>query len=262
MTKPVAIKQLSFAYEPNSGNPVLQEIGLTIEQNSFVSIIGPNGSGKSTLLKHIAKLIPAKANRIVINGRDINQYSIKSLARVNALVPQQNHFEYNFTAFEVVMMGRHPHIDSLRGESKTDIAIVEEAMRQTDTYRFKDRPINALSGGERQRVILARAIVQDAQIMLLDEPISFLDIHHQIDIVKRIREHAKVSNKTVIAVLHDLNFALKFSDRIVLLHEGMIISQGMAEQVLTTDNIKKAYGIDVELIYRDDRLDYILPIIE
>lgn len=262
MTAALAIKQLGFSYEPNGSNPVLQGIDLTIAPNSFVSIIGPNGSGKSTLLKHIAKLIPAKANCITINGRDINQYSIKQLAKVNALVPQQNHFEYNFTAFEVVMMGRHPHVDSLRGESKKDIAIVEEAMRQTDTHRFKDRPINALSGGERQRVILARAIVQDAQIMLLDEPISFLDIHHQIDIVKRIRDHAKASHKTVIAVLHDLNFALKFSDQIILLHEGMIISQGKAEDVLTANNIKKAYGIDVELIYRKASLDYIMPIIE
>lgn len=256
MIKPVLIKSLSFAYETDR---ILDHVDLSVEKGEFVSIIGPNGSGKTTLLKHITRLLPSKET-IWVDEKPLQTYLQKDLAKIMALVPQANHFEYGFSAFDVVMMGRHPHIEGFYGEGHKDVRIVEEAMQLTDTAKFKARNINSLSGGERQRVIVARAIAQDASIMLLDEPITYLDIHHQIDIVRLIKNHSKTQGKTVIAVLHDLNFALKFSDKVVLLHEGAVISVGSPHQVLTKENLKKAYGIDVDLIYHEGQLTHIMPI--
>lgn len=255
--KPIKIDALSFSYDKET---VLNNISLGINQNDFVSIIGPNGSGKTTLLKHIARLIQPDRKKVWINNRDIRDYNQLELAKVMALVPQESHFEYGFSTFDVVMMGRHPHVKGFKGETLQDVKIVEHAMKQTDTFQFKDRQINSLSGGERQRVILARAIAQDASILLLDEPITYLDIHHQIDIISLIQSHCKEHNKTVVAVLHDLNFALKFSDSIILVHDGHILCVGKPEEVLTEENLKVAYGIDVELIRKKGVLSYIIPL--
>lgn len=254
---PIKIDKLTFAYDKET---VLNQIELKIAKGDFVSIIGPNGSGKTTLLKHIAKLIPTRRNTVWVNEMDIHDYKAMELAKTMSLVPQVNHFEYGFSAFDVVMMGRHPHVSGIKGETKADIGVVKRAMEQTDTYQFRDRAINTLSGGERQRVVLARAIAQDAQILLLDEPITYLDIHHQIDVVSLIHRHAREANKTVIAVMHDLNFALKFSDFIVLLKQGTVLSTGTPEEVLTPENLKAAYGIEVELIKKENKLVHIMPI--
>lgn len=254
---PVKINDLTFAYDKEM---VLNHIDLKISKGDFVSIIGPNGSGKTTLLKHIAKLIPTAKNSIWVNDVDIHDFKALDLAKTLSLVPQVNHFEYGFSAFDVVMMGRHPHVSNFKGESKKDLDVVLKAMKETDTLQFKDRAINTLSGGERQRVVLARAIAQDAQILLLDEPITYLDIHHQIDVVSLIHRHGREENKTVIAVMHDLNFALRFSDYIILLENGAVISTGSPEEVLTAHNLKVAYGIEVELIKKENKLVHIIPI--
>ncbi len=257
MNTTIKINALTFAYDKKD---ILKDVAFTVEKGQFVSIIGPNGSGKTTLLKHISKLITPPLKNVYVNGQDVAQQTPKALAKQLSLLPQQSNLEYGFSCFDSVMMGRHPHIDNFRGETKKDIDLVKNVMEQTNTYQFKDRPITELSGGERQRVVLARTIVQDADIMLLDEPITFLDIHHQIDIVKRIKAYSTKNNKTVIAVLHDLNFALKFSDIIVLLHEGSVISMGSPKEVLTKENLKKAYGIDVEIIEKNNTISYIMPI--
>ncbi len=259
MKTTVKVDQLSFAYDQAV---ILKNIQLAVKKSEFVTIIGPNGSGKTTLLKHIGKLITPPEKAVFLNGSDITALSTKQMAKQVSLLAQYNQYDYDYSCYDIVMMGRFVHLNTFKGETKADIKIVEQSMHDTGTWQFRNRAITELSGGERQRVALARNMAQDADIILLDEPITFLDIQHQIEVMKNIKRFAKKYNKTVIAVLHDLNFALKFSDRLILLSDGQIISAGTPNAVLTEDNIKNAYGIAVKLVKKEGELDYIVPIID
>ncbi len=257
--KVVTVNQLNFSYDKV---PVLRQIKLAIERSEFVTILGPNGSGKSTLLKHLGRLLSPPEQTIFLEGVDIKQLTTKQVAKQVSLLSQHNYYDYDYSCYDIVMMGRFVHMNALKGESKRDVAIVEQSMRTTDTWQFRNRAITELSGGERQRVALARNMAQDSAVVLLDEPITFLDIHHQIEIIKNVKRYAKEHNKTIIAVLHDLNFALRFSDRLILLSQGKILSSGTPEAVLTVENIKKAYDIDVTLEKKNGKLYYVMPMLD
>ncbi len=255
----VKVEQLNFSYDKSK---ILNNIQLSVEKSELITILGPNGSGKTTLLKHLGKLLVPPARVVFLNACDITNLTARQIAKQVSLLSQHNDYDYDYSCYDIVMMGRFVHQNTLKGESKSDVEIVKQSMQYTGTWQFRNRAITELSGGERQRVALARNMAQDADIILLDEPITFLDIQHQIEIMKNIKRFAKAYNKTVIAVLHDLNFALKFSDRLVLLANGEIISVGTPNEVLTEDNIKNAYGIAVKLAKKEGKLDYIIPIID
>ncbi len=255
----ITVKELNFSY---ADTKILNDINLDLTSSEFITILGPNGSGKTTLLKNLGKLLEPTEDTIFLNEKDIYHMSFKDIAKEISLLSQENYFDYEFSCYDIVMMGRFVHMNNLKGETEKDIEIVEKSMKYTNTFEFKDRSINELSGGEKQRVALARTIAQDSDIILLDEPITFLDVHHQIEIMKNIKKYANEYHKTIIAVLHDLNFANKFSDKLILLNKGNVMSIGKPSEVLTKENIKEVYGIDVDLHKLGDEIKYINIIVD
>ncbi|NME95615.1 ABC transporter ATP-binding protein [Clostridium cochlearium] len=242
-TAPIVLNNLNFAYNEKH---ILKNINISFERNKFYSILGPNGSGKTTLLKNILKALPTTDKTIYIDAFDINNYKNKDLAKKMSSVPQNTNLEFDFTSFDVVLMGRSPHLKRFERESNKDYEIVREAMEITNTWHLKDKYINQLSGGERQKIIIARALAQESSIILLDEPISNLDIQNQIEIMDTL----KFLNRdvTIISVLHDLNLAAQYSDYILLLKNGEIFFKGTPEKVLSVNNLKYVYDVNTYII--------------
>lgn len=242
-TAPIVLNNLNFSYNEKH---ILKNINISFERNKFYSILGPNGSGKTTLLKNILKALPTTDKTIYIDAFDINNYKNKDLAKKMSSVPQNTNLEFDFTSFDVVLMGRSPHLKRFERESNKDYEIVREAMEITNTWHLKDKYINQLSGGERQKVIIARALAQESSIILLDEPISNLDIQNQIEIMDTL----KFLNRdvTIISVLHDLNLAAQYSDYILLLKNGEIFFKGTPEKVLSVNNLKYVYDVNTYII--------------
>ena len=241
----IEIKDLSFSFDEEQ---ILKKINLKTETGKFYAILGPNGSGKTTLLRTIAKSLEVNASAIFINEKDINNFSAKNLARELAVVPQNTEIQFDFSVFDLVLMGRAPHLPRFAVEKEEDLRIAQKAMELTDTWRLRDRSIHTLSGGERQRVVIARAMTQETGIILLDEPVSHLDIYHQIEILKEIKALNLTDRVTVLAVLHDLNLAAAFGDYLILMNHGKIHSSGPPAEVLKKETIKEIYGVEVDII--------------
>lgn len=239
----INVKDLNYSYDDKK---ILQDINISLEKNKFYSIIGPNGSGKTTLLKNIARILPPQKECIYIDGKEINSYKVRDLAKKMASVPQNTNIDFDFTVLDIILMGRSPYLKAFQNEGEKDLKIAHEVMEMTNTWHLKDKNINELSGGERQRVIIARALAQESEIILLDEPISNLDMQHQLEILDTV----KYLNRevTIVAVLHDLNLAGEYSDYILMLKEGKILSSGKPEQVLTEKNIKETYNMNTYIL--------------
>jgi iron complex transport system ATP-binding protein len=238
----IKISGLSFGY---SEALVLKNIDLEFPNAGFTSIVGPNGSGKSTLLKQISGILKPSQGSLYMNQRDITSFDKKEIARIMSVVPQNTALEFDFKVMDVVLMGRYPYLKRFRGETLRDKEIAIENMKYTNTLHLKDRSFNELSGGERQRVILAQALTQQPEILLLDEPISHLDLQHQIEIMTLIKKLSLDKKLTVIAVLHDLNIAAAYSDYIIMMKEGQISCQGTPVEAFTVPKIKDVFNIDV-----------------
>ncbi|NLK22409.1 MAG: heme ABC transporter ATP-binding protein [Epulopiscium sp.] len=243
--KIIKIKALHWKYGERL---ILDNIDLEMERGKFYSIIGPNGSGKTTLLKSITKILEPQKDTIWIEDKDILDFKGKELARKLASVPQNTEINFDFSAEAIVMMGRTPHLKRFEMEKDKDAAIARESMMTTNTWQMRHENINNLSGGERQRVIVARALTQESDVLLLDEPIAHLDIHHQIKLLDSIKGLNTQKGLTVIAVLHDLNLAARFSDELILLSQGKISALGSVEEVLTKENIKNVYDMEVYMM--------------
>lgn len=237
----IEINNVSFSFE----NEVLKNININIEKGKFYTILGPNGSGKTTLLRILSKSLHADIGEIYIDEKELAQIKSKVLAKKMAVVSQSTEIEFNFSVQDIVLMGRAPHIARFCSESEEDMKIAKNAMKMTNTWEFRGKSINALSGGERQRVVVARAIAQQAGIILLDEPISHLDIHQQIEIMNQLKQLNIYKNITIIAVLHDLNIAAAYGDRMILMHDCKVYKDGSPDEILTEDIIRKVYGLEV-----------------
>ncbi|MDD3840665.1 MAG: ABC transporter ATP-binding protein [Clostridia bacterium] len=237
----VEIKDISYSYQRHL---VLKEVNIDFPKGKFISILGPNGSGKTTLLKNISGALRPDYGTINIDKRNLNEYSKKELAKKVAFVPQNTSINFDFSVYDMVLMGRTPYIERLQNEKIEDLKIAKKAMEQTSTWQLKDRFATQLSGGEMQRVVAARAIAQQPEIILLDEPTSHLDVYYQLDLLELMHGFKERRNLTVIAVLHDINLAAQFSDLIVLIKEGEIVGMGPAAEIVTEKNIKQVYGID------------------
>ena len=242
MDKAIVVDSLEFGYTNKS---VLKDISFSVEKGQFISIIGPNGSGKSTLLKNLANIYSPLKGNIEIDGKNISNYNKKELARKIALVPQDTTLSYDFSVFDVALMGRFPYIGRFEKESEKDYKMVVDALKLTNTFHLRDRSINEISGGEKHRVIIASALIQEPDIIFLDEPTSHLDINHQIDLLTLLKNLNKEKNTTIILVIHDINLACRYSDKIVLMDDGKILSEGNPEEVITRENIEEAYGLNV-----------------
>lgn len=237
----ITVKDLRFKYGEVT---VLDGLNFEIQRGKFYSILGPNGCGKTTLLKNMLKILEPNKNSIFIEGNDIYNLSTKKMSRLVASVPQDTSVDFDFSVLDIVLMGRTPYLKSFELESEKDLQIAKEAMEMTDTLRLKDKSIKNLSGGERQRVIVARAIVQQTNILLLDEPISHLDINHQVGLLDTVAFLCKERGITVSAVLHDINMAVEYSDYIILLNEGCVVAMGTPKEVIKKEIVQQVYKMD------------------
>jgi iron complex transport system ATP-binding protein len=238
MKKAVDITNLRFLYRET---PVFTDLSFAVHAGDFFIIIGPNGSGKTTLLKTIAGILSHKAGQINIMGRSIMDYSRKELSSKIAFVPQTIPDDFPFTVTELVLMGRAPYLGMLGVEGEKDYEIAGQAIEFTGVDHLAHRKITELSGGERQRVFIARAICQDPQIMLLDEPTASLDLAHQVRIMGLMKKLKQERGITVVMVSHDINLAAMYGDRLLLIKNGRIVSLGSPEEVLTVETLEKAY---------------------
>ncbi|HUL62899.1 MAG TPA: ABC transporter ATP-binding protein, partial [Methanocella sp.] len=224
---------------------VLEDVFLEAGAGECVGVIGPNGSGKSTLLKALSKIIRPAAGSVVLAGRDLQSIPIGELARDMAVVAQDAPTDFNFTVLDVVLMGRSPHLGRFAVEGRKDYAIAEASMRLTGTWDLRDRLFNELSGGERQRAIIARALTQEPSVLLLDEPVSHLDISHQIEVLELVDRLKRARGLLVVLVIHDLNLAARYCDRLILLNDHTVQVAGTPAEVLTREHIRRAFRADV-----------------
>lgn len=218
---------------------ILKGIDFELHDKEFLGIIGPNGSGKSTLLKCIYRILKPDSGVIYLDGRRLDEFSYRETALKMAVVAQHSNYNFDFTVLNIVLMGRTPYKKLLDGDSTEDIDIACSALKKVGLSGMEDRLFSTLSGGEQQRVILARALTQDTECLLLDEPTNHLDIKYQLQIM----DVAKTTRKTVIAVIHDLNIAAMYCDRIIVMNEGEIVALGTPKDVLTVERIYELYGV-------------------
>ena len=221
---------------------VVEEITFDAKPGEMIGLVGPNGSGKSTILKAISRVITPWQGKVLINGSDIAGISRRELARLISTVPQMPVLPSAYTAYEVVLMGRNPHLGLFQYESTEDMAIAWQAMERTSTRQLAQRRISELSGGEIQSVVIARALTQTTQAMILDEPTANLDVGRQIEILDLIRDMCLENELTVVAALHDLNLAVHYCDRVILISSGGIHAKGTPAEVINSENIEQVYG--------------------
>ena len=224
---------------------VTHDVSFEAMPGEMLGIIGPNGSGKSTLIKGISHVITPSSGRIFLDGLNVASMGRADLARLVAVVPQNPTLPELFTAFEMVLMGRTPHLGLFRYETEKDYAVVARAMRLTNTVELAERRIGELSGGERQRLTIARALAQEPKVILLDEPTAHLDINYQIETLDLVRQLCREQKLIVVTTLHDLNMAAQYCDRLVMLSDGRIHSQGTPNRVINAQAIKQVYGAEV-----------------
>ncbi|MBZ2174537.1 ABC transporter ATP-binding protein [Schnuerera sp. xch1] len=237
------VDNLHFSYGKKK---ILKGINFSIDKSMLIGIIGANGSGKTTLLKNISGYLKSTSGNVFIAGKNIKDFTIKEKSRYIGYVPQDIIYDFQFNCFDVIMMGRIPFLKRFQMERKEDKDIVKKCMKITNTWQFKKTSIKKLSGGERQRVYIARALAQNPKILLMDEPVSHLDIKYQIEILSLVKD-LSLNGILVITVLHDINIASQFCDEIFIMKEGKIIDSGYPKNVITPNNIKSAFSIDVEL---------------
>jgi iron complex transport system ATP-binding protein len=238
----IEVNSVSFRYHEAW---VLQEVSFRVEKGEFVGVIGPNGSGKTTLLKLLYRLLVPQRGEILIEFAPMKKMDRRDIAKRIAVVAQETQVLFPFTVLETVLMGRSPYLGGLLFESEKDLEIARKAMEWTKILPFSERSIEELSGGERKRVFIARALAQEPEIVLLDEPTANLDMQHQIDFLDLILTLNRERGLTIVMASHDMNMASEFCDRLILLQEGRIYQTGTPEEVVTKENIESVYGCEV-----------------
>ena len=221
---------------------VVKDITLHMKPGEMMGLVGPNGCGKTTIIKALSRVISPYSGRILVNGRDISGIPRRDLACLLGVVPQIPLLPSAFTAFEVVLMGRNPHLGLFQYEGAKDMAIAWRAMGETSTQHLAHRRISELSGGEIQGVVIARVLTQETEAILLDEPTANLDIGRQVEILDLIKSLCRENSLTVVAALHDLNLAAQYCDRLVLINNGQIHAEGTPGEVINIANIRQVYG--------------------
>ncbi len=257
----IEVQNVSLGY---GRKVVLKDISFQANLGEMVGLIGPNGCGKSTIIRALSRVISPSAGKILLDGQDITTLPRNALARLLGVVPQMPLLPSIFTAFEIVLMGRNPHLGLFQYERPSDISIALQAMERTKTDVLAGRRVNELSGGEIQCVLVARVLAQETEVVLLDEPTANLDIGRQVEILDLIKNLCLESNLTVLAAIHDLNLAAQYCDRLLLVNDGRIFAEGTPSEVINPANIREVYGAEgcvynhpannmpVVLISRDD----------
>lgn len=240
----ISCKNLKVGYEEKV---IIENLSLSITKGEVVSIIGPNGCGKSTLLKTLSRIIKPMSGGIYIQNESIKNLKSKHISQKVCLLSQHNDAPGDLTVEELVYFGRIPHKKWYESKTKSDEEIVNWAIENTGLKRYKNTPINSLSGGERQRAYIAQALCQKPDILLLDEPTTYLDISYQLEVMELVREINEKFNITIVMVLHELNQASKYSDRLVIMKDGEIVSDGCPRDVINKETIKQVYKIECDI---------------
>lgn len=240
------VKSVSIRYEQQT---VIDDVSFTVGQGEIVSIIGPNGSGKSTLLKGISRLIPYHSGTVLLEGKDLKSMTSKQVARMMCLLSQKNQAPSDMTVVDLVSYGRYPHKKWYEKLNSEDMDIVHWALQKTSLTTYKDRRVSALSGGESQRAWIAMALAQRPKIMLLDEPTTYLDISHQHEVLELVSELNRDMGMTVVMVLHDLNQAARYSEKMVVVQSGKLAVTGQPDEVMTPQMIRDIYAMKAEVQY-------------
>ncbi|MGY1699498.1 ABC transporter ATP-binding protein [Geodermatophilus sp. SYSU D00766] len=241
----LAAEDLRLAYDDRV---VVDGLDLALTDGSFTAIVGPNGCGKSTLLRALGRLLRPAAGRVLLDGRSIARTPTREVARVLGLLPQTPVAPAGLTVADLVARGRHPHQSWLRQWSREDEAVVAEALAWTDMADLADRPVDELSGGQRQRAWISMALAQETDLLLLDEPTTYLDLSHQIDVLELVaRLHAE-RGRTVVVVLHDLNLAARYAQRLVAMRDGVLVASGTPHDVLTERLLADVFDLEARVV--------------
>ncbi|WP_428263890.1 heme ABC transporter ATP-binding protein [Haliangium sp.] len=233
---------LRFSY---GERPTLDDVSLQVSPGEVVGLIGPNGSGKSTIIKILSGVLSGYQGQVRMAGRDLSELSRREVARTLAVVPQETSFSLPFTVLEIVLLGRHPHLGTLAFEAASDLELARQALDRCGALSLAERSIHELSSGERQRVVFARALAQEPRVLLLDEPASFLDIRHQIELYELVRALAEERAASILLVVHDLNLAAEYCDRVYLLQRGRVEAAGATTEVFTYANLSRVFETDL-----------------
>ena len=241
----LAARGLRLAYDRAS---VVHNLDLTVPDGAVSVIVGANACGKSTLLRGIARIMRPQAGTVTLDGADIHRLPTRAVARIVGLLPQQPNAPDGITVADLAARGRHPHQRLLRQWSRDDDRVVAEALAATGTLDLADRRVDELSGGQRQRAWIAMALAQDPDILLLDEPTSFLDVAHQIDVLDLLTELNRTRGTTVVMVLHDLNLAARYADHMIVMAAGRIVTRGAPGEVVSAPTIRDAFGLECHIV--------------
>ncbi|MCG8573007.1 MAG: ABC transporter ATP-binding protein [Spirochaetes bacterium] len=254
----IKVNQIKAGYK---NHLVINDLSLNIPKGKFCSIIGPNGCGKSTLLRTIARTLKISAGSISIFDQPLYSYETKHLARKLAFLAQSPHIPDQFSVRELVSYGRFPYTNWLGRLKSADHKIIEQAMEMTEIQQFSDRELLHLSGGERQRAWIAMALAQEAEILLLDEPTTYLDIAHQFQTLELICRLHQETKRTILMVLHDLNQAARYSDYIFVLKQGQLVTQGKPGEIITEELLKEVFQIETKVVWDDENhCPYFIPL--
>jgi iron complex transport system ATP-binding protein len=262
-----------FGYD--EGTPVVRGVSLTVPPAGIIGILGPNGSGKTTLLRMLAGTRQPQRGTITLDGTPLTRLSRTALARRMAVVPQETQLAFDYTAGEVAMMGRYPHLGAFEIEGPADLAVIEETLTSTGTLHLKDRLFATLSGGEKQRVVIAAALAQifrddgsdhggkaepETGYLLLDEPTASLDLGYQLEVAALLRQLHEDRRVAIVISTHDLGLAGTLCDSLMLIREGTVVANGPTDDVLTPDNVREVYGVDAEVIRHASGHRMVVPV--
>ncbi|MEL6407766.1 MAG: ABC transporter ATP-binding protein [Chloroflexota bacterium] len=241
----IDVNNLSLSYDGNTA--IVKELDLQIAQGSVTTLVGPNGCGKSTLLRGISRLLKPMTGSVHLDGQKVHSMNAKDLAKQMGILPQSPNAPEGLTVHELVAQGRYPHQNWFQQWSKEDERIVQDALETTTLTDFADRPVDTLSGGQRQRAWIAMALAQQTEVLLLDEPTTYLDLAYQMDVLDLL-DDLNEQGRTIVMVLHDLNHAARYADHIVALRDGQIVVQGNPHHVMTPEHIHDVFGLQSHII--------------
>ena len=246
---------VSFAYPAKRGAPaapaVVRNVSIDAARGSLTGLLGPNGCGKTTLLKLLSGVLLPASGTIALDGRDLRSQTRRDIARRIAVVPQETHPAFDYTALEMVLMGRHPHLGAFQLEGPDDIAIGRDSLAATGTLHLADRPFMTLSGGEKQRVVIAGALAQSPDVLLLDEPTASLDLGYQLEVQELLARLNRERRVTMVLATHDLNLAAALCDRLVLMRDGRVLASGAIADVLNAAMVRQLYDVDSDVRFNE-----------
>jgi iron complex transport system ATP-binding protein len=229
----------------------LRDVSVDVPRGSLTGLLGPNGCGKTTLLRLMAGMLTAHTGSVTLNGTALSRLSRREIARHIAVVPQETHPAFDYTVMEMVLMGRHPHLGAMQLEGPVDLALAHDALAATGTGHLAQRAYMTLSGGEKQRVVIASALTQASDVLLLDEPTASLDLGYQLEVGALLSQLNRERGMTMLLATHDLNLAASLCDRLVVMREGRVLAQGPTNEVLTASMVRQLYGVIADVRYHE-----------